>query len=101
MMKSTSTASHSTNSHSHLQHATEHLNLARDHLVVGAADAVNSAVDAAREVKAEAREDLDAMVDRGKGLVEQAGIAIGTRPWVAVGSAFVGGYLLSRLMRRS
>lgn len=97
---STSTPSKSANSDSHLQHATEHLSLARDHLVVGAADAMNSAVDAAREVKAEAREDLDAMVDRGKGLLEQAGDAIGRRPWAAVGGAFVGGYLLSRLKRR-
>jgi len=86
---------------SHLKNATDQLGLARDHLTVGVADAVNSGVDAAREVKAQAGESVDMLLDQGKDLVEQAGEVIRSRPWATVGIALAAGYLVAKLGGRN
>ena len=86
---------------SHLHNATEQLGLARDHLTVGVADAVNSGVDAAREVKAQAGESVDMLLDQGKDLVDQAGEVIRSRPWATVGIALAAGYVLAKLGGRN
>ena len=85
---------------SHLQNATEQLGLARDHLTVGVADAVNSGVDAAREVKAQAGESFDMLLDQGKDLLGQAAELIRSRPWTTVGVALAAGYVLAKLRGR-
>ena len=82
---------------SHLHNASEQLGLARDHLTVGVADAVNSSVDAAREVKAQASESVDMLLDQGKDVVGQAGEVIRSRPWTTVGIALAAGYVLAKL----
>ena len=86
---------------SHLKNATEQLGLARDHLTVGVADAVNSGVDAAREVKAQAGESVDMLLDQGKDLVGQAAEVIRSRPWATVGIALAAGYVVAKLAGRN
>jgi len=85
---------------SHLHNATEQLGLARDHITVGVADAVNSGVDAAREVKAQAGESIDMLLDQGKDVIDQAGEVIRSRPWTTLGVALAAGYVLARLKGR-
>ncbi len=85
---------------SHLQNATEQLGLARDHITVGVADAVNSGVDAAREVKAQASEKFDVLLDQGKDIASQAADVIRSRPWATVGIALAVGYVLAKLRGR-
>jgi len=84
---------------SHLQNATEQLGLARDHITVGVADAVNSGVDAVREVKAQAHESLDDLLDQGKDIASHAADIIRSRPWAAAGVALAAGYVLSKFFR--
>ena len=84
---------------SHLQNATEQLGLARDHITVGVADAVNSGVDAARELKAQANESLDDLLDQVKDIASQAANIIRSRPWATVGAALAAGYVLSKFFR--
>jgi len=86
---------------SHLKNATDQLGLARDHLTVGVADAVNSGVDAAREVKAQAGESVDMLLDQGKELVGQAGEVIRSRPWATVAVALAAGYVVAKLAGRN
>lgn len=85
---------------SHLQNATEQLGLARDHITVGVADAVNSGVDAAREVKAQASESFDSLLDQGKDIAGMAADVMRSRPWATAGIALAAGYLLAKLRGR-
>jgi ElaB/YqjD/DUF883 family membrane-anchored ribosome-binding protein len=85
---------------SHLQNATEQLGLARDHITVGVADAVNAGVDAAREMKAQASENFDTLLDQGKDIASQAAGIIRSRPWATVGAALAAGYLLAKFKGR-
>jgi ElaB/YqjD/DUF883 family membrane-anchored ribosome-binding protein len=84
---------------SHLQNATEQLGLARDHITVGVADAVNSGVDAARELKNQASESFDDLLDQGKDIASQAADVIRSRPWAVAGVALAAGYVLSKFFR--
>ena len=85
---------------SHLQNAVDQLGQARDQVIVGVADAVNSGVDAAREVKAQAGESIDSLLDQGRELAEVAADKMRSRPWATVGIALASGYVLARLTGR-
>jgi ElaB/YqjD/DUF883 family membrane-anchored ribosome-binding protein len=86
---------------SHLQSAADQLGQARDHVIVGVADAVNSSVDAAREVKAQAGESLDSLLDQGRELVDVAADKMRSRPWATVGIALASGYILAKFAGRN
>ena len=81
----------------------------------GAADAVEQGIDAVAAKLAPAADSLDAHTERlqaqvrsigralaesAKALGDQAGSQPRTRPWLAVGVAFVGGFLAARALRR-
>jgi len=91
----------STASASHLQNATEQLGLARDHLTVGVADAVNSGVDAARELKAQASEGVETLLDQGKDLLDDATEMMRSRPWATAGVALAAGFLVAKVLGRN
>lgn len=86
---------------SHLQNATEQLGLARDHMTVGVADAVNSGVDAAREVKAQAGESVEMLLDQANDLLARSVEVMRSRPWTTIGVALAAGYVLAKLGSRN
>ena len=79
--------------------AGDELRLGRANVKAELADSALAGLAAAEEGAAVAREQVDALMDKGKDLIDSAAELIREKPLAAFGVAFAAGWLISRLTR--
>lgn len=79
--------------------AADELRVGRANVTAELADSALAGIDAAERVGDVARERLDAMMDKGRDLVDDAVGLIRERPLASFGVAFAAGWVISRLLR--
>ena len=79
--------------------AGDELKIGRANVKAELADSALAGLAAAEEGAAVAREQVDALVDKGKDLIDSAAELIREKPLAAFGVAFAAGWLISRLTR--
>ena len=84
----------------HIDQAKENLGDARDALTSGVDEALEAGAAAASEARAEINEQLEGLMEQGRGMLNQAEDLIRSKPLASFGVAFAAGYLIAALTRR-
>ncbi|MFH1599220.1 MAG: hypothetical protein ABIJ73_02120 [Pseudomonadota bacterium] len=84
----------------HIDQAKENLGDARDALKSGVDEALEAGAAAASEARAEINEQLEGLMEQGRGMLNQAEDLIRSKPLASFGVAFAAGYLVAALTRR-
>jgi ElaB/YqjD/DUF883 family membrane-anchored ribosome-binding protein len=79
--------------------ATDELRLGKAHLKAELSDTALSGLAAAELGGAAAKEQVDALMDKGKDLIESAAELIRERPLASFGAALAAGYIIAKLTR--
>lgn len=81
--------------------AGEELRIGKANVKADLADSALSGIAAAESAGGVAREQVDALMDKGRDLVESAADLIRERPLASFGVAFAAGWIIAKLSRRS
>lgn len=81
--------------------AGEELKIGKANVKADLADSALSGIAAAESAGGVAREQVDALMDKGRDLVESAADLIRERPLASFGVAFAAGWIIAKLSRRS
>lgn len=84
----------------HIDQAKENLGDAREALKSGVNEALEAGAAAASEARAEINEQLEGLLEQGRGMLNQAEDLIRSKPLASFGVAFAAGYLVAALTRR-
>lgn len=84
----------------HIDQARENLGDAREALKSGVNEALEAGAAAAGEARAELNEQLEGLLEQGRGMLNQAEDLIRSKPLASFGVAFAAGYLVAALTRR-
>ena len=79
--------------------AGEELRLGKAHLKHDLADTALAGIAAAEQAGAAAKEQMDALMDKGKDLLDSAADLIRERPLASFGVAFAAGWIIAKLAR--
>lgn len=79
--------------------AGEELRLGKANLKADLADSALAGIAAAEQAGGAAREQMDALMDKGRDLIDSAAELVRERPLTSFGVAFAAGYLIAKLSR--
>ena len=79
--------------------AGEELRLGKANLKADLADSALAGIAAAEQAGGAAREQMDALMDKGRDLIDSAAELVRERPLTSFGVAFATGYLIAKLSR--
>ena len=79
--------------------AGEELRLGRANVKADLADSALAGIAAAEQAGSAAREQMDALMDKGRDLIDSAAELVRERPLTSFGVAFAAGYLIAKLSR--
>lgn len=79
--------------------AADELRLGKAHVKADLADGALAGLTAAEEAGGAAREQMDALMDKGRDLVDSAAELIRERPLASFGVAFAAGWIIAKLAR--
>lgn len=81
--------------------AGEELRLGKANLKADLADSALAGIAAAEQAGGAAREQMDALMDKGRDLIDSAAELVRERPLTSFGVAFAAGYLIAKLSHSS
>ena len=81
--------------------AGEELRLGKAHVKASLADGAVAGLSAAEQAAAASREQMDALMDKGRDLLDSASELIRERPLASFGVAFAAGWIIAKLARGS
>lgn len=79
--------------------AGEELRIGKANVKSGLADSALAGIAAAEEAGGAAREQMDALMDKGRDLIESAAELVRERPLASFGVAFAAGFIIAKLAR--